>query len=833
MFKFLPRFWIWTRTFSIKASRSNRGYSVFELALTLPVILFFAFGAIDVNNAVQSYTAAKQGVTEALRCLYTVNGRCVAPNLTPPGTTTESFWYSQCVTNQPSYLAKNYAAKADWLNGSTITYGNFTATVLGDARFTAPAQTFRAQFPYQASASFAYAMIDAHKPFVTGADPRNPNFVFLNSKGSGYSGSKFVFKPSKAVDRFYNFNGTNAYSHPISFKIPAALFPDPSAGNCFFSNNIDSASGHTPNFGSTCSTNSAEAVVHIKGFKSADQNSGRVGMGLGINGTDQGGQMLHDVGGPDIPREAANFFPRGTGPKYTDFDNDEFKHDQLTVTPDGTMTIDLSIDGDGPGTAGFEVTEVDVYISKFSGPKDLNDPALRIPEISPVSFDCNNKMFPSYFEATPSQKKSYCGIPSTYSLVPDLKIEATQPLPLPFSLGDLSFTQTLSTQHAIDQTVETLMANGYTTEQAQNLIGQYIVANQGDLHDRQFFKSCPAITQTENNGAANYGVQAAASPDGRIRNSSEANAICPVSDPLLQKYSIAPQNISWGEKLAIPPAPQSLSLTLDNCSKQLDLGAELSRYPKLTKPLKEVLPRQYFPLLDVSYSAANTPKMLHQNNPQFNCDGIQYAEMVFDENLSAAHPDSLFVGANRPDYGNCAKDEMRSEAVSYGMPSYSYYEDTSVSLGEIHDNCPPADSRFAACDPCRVGMLATPKHLVNPLPSQNPPAECASLPSGCACAPEFYSFGDGVYDKSIHYDAQAAKHTGFSAVKAAYPRATLNNGDCTGDDCVDLNVDTDTSGPRTLHTVQATIQTPMRLLLGSSVPVTYSASKVFEGDFAK
>ncbi|MGA1192204.1 MAG: TadE/TadG family type IV pilus assembly protein, partial [Bdellovibrionota bacterium] len=62
------------------------GYSLLEVALTLPILFIIMIGAYDVSTAYHGYTALREGVEAANRCTWTTDGKCSSFNLSDGGT---------------------------------------------------------------------------------------------------------------------------------------------------------------------------------------------------------------------------------------------------------------------------------------------------------------------------------------------------------------------------------------------------------------------------------------------------------------------------------------------------------------------------------------------------------------------------------------------------------------------------------------------------------------------------------------------------------------------------------------------------------------------------
>lgn len=81
-----------------------KGFSILEQAIAIPVIVFFALGAVDITNYFKAKSALQEGVKKTLRCLTPLDGECNV--YTPPQTVPAYNIYTSSVT--PTWPDKIY-----------------------------------------------------------------------------------------------------------------------------------------------------------------------------------------------------------------------------------------------------------------------------------------------------------------------------------------------------------------------------------------------------------------------------------------------------------------------------------------------------------------------------------------------------------------------------------------------------------------------------------------------------------------------------------------------------------------------------------------------------
>lgn len=291
-----------TASFKNKSTEPH-GYSFLEQIVILPILLGIIFGAIDINTIIQAHSALTAGLKTALRCVVTVDGRCVNTSAAPAPRLYN--WYGGSANISYSYQLKDYDADVSWISYPTFTATNVQARVLGSVSYSQPA------FNYAARTN--YFLMRALYPYLSGTESRNPRFVYLNQQSVNYPRTPVSTSPANLST--LNLRARAGTNDSLRFQFSFELSDRDQTQQCFqAANGFNTSSGSSqPNTNMPCASSGAvPVIIHLLGDKSVDANTaGQVEI------TVRGPRINRNLGGQEIAANnlpesgASNFVPRG------------------------------------------------------------------------------------------------------------------------------------------------------------------------------------------------------------------------------------------------------------------------------------------------------------------------------------------------------------------------------------------------------------------------------------------------------------------------------------------------------------------------------------------
>jgi len=780
------------------------GFSILEHAIVMPVILFFVVGAIDVNKALQGYTALQEGVRSALRCAFPTDGECVelqAGDRTPV--------YDLYLRPAPSPRWPmdqfDYWGAASWLELPVTEYSDPYTTILNEGRYSIPPRPASLLIPrHPKAAKVQYWIKTAIAPYIKTQGDRitavqSPSFSY--KKGTGRYGADLVV-PLQGKNLRVN-KTTQSDSFTISFQVPP-LSKETENLPCYTSHRLDAPGGsHLPRFSKTCNPNKLTMVLHITGTPTpATETEGRLSLsmrpGTAPEGNSLGGRIFNHE------RWTGNLVPRGIPNNY--YDNDagyvEFnKHGPITVNR-GTkvrLTFSLTHHGDRSKKVGWKGKQVKVFFSRFKLQEQATYPCVNENALNPK--ECHPILPATGKEIPPKAITALTPLPGTTLDIEKRELGCIAP-------GKIDLAQILTTQGISNCTDCSLEFDPEISK----------CAYQSNLAQQKRWQ-CPP----NNKGVAeNPNIQTEA-----------ALAACPLpNDPAIIELNPKDLNLSWSEKVTHNLPIEKFEYIQTDCSKPSeptsnDFPAELKGYQKPIRwGTKKTLPPK--PL----YTYTVSPKTFKEDHPKYNCSAIsiQTEKYNYPINRPPTPPnltkDSLFYGTHKL---SCDWEEaLHAEATAFGLNIAAYFEPDRKLTKTTWVSTEPRLScynRAPNYDHAQDNDTAPPILVKNgPFPKDAFPPKCEN--GKWICSAEFAGFSgenNTTVTRNLEYAARVA---GYSTIQAYLPWTSYN---CDGPNCVNLSVTE--NGPHLAAT--ATLNLPLKTLLGRTITMTYRDHERLEREFSK
>lgn len=840
-----------------KAFALPHGYSMLEQVLLLPILLSLIVAGLDVTRIIQSHTALQEGVRTSLRCVYTVDGKCVS---TSPDLRTRYFNVFEIPT-ESEYLSQmmDYRGRGSWLELPFYTYNNIRATVLGTVNYQDRSrESFDAKrVAYPATFSPSGPLRTARFPYITGTDSRNAEFNYKEAEGTPYKRVQSVNIDSLLL-------GPNNRKETISFTIslPQGLN---SASPCFESQSLDKVTpSHQIKASSHCATDNRATgpfkddlvVLHIKGKSTG---SGRVGLRLLHNynlNTDASGNDIYydaphdrnkdgeinerdsvedrDLGGQrfdglDEGRYNAqsntgtsrNFSPRGAPSAYVDEgfwrNHSEYAHHQYILLRYGVeakIEFDWKSHGDNPENSEgwWHGTVMNVYLPEYINYDE--------------SFKCQNKIPKGAYEkgdiscVLSDQDKNRFPLPPKDQIVVDTKVNVDNSPKA--GLGCFSSYNEMKDALSKMSSSE-LKELGLNDRELANYV---FTSSPGNCASEYIPKNCP-----ENNSGV---LSSEVGSDGKIKNSSTASTICAAPS------EADPDSIYWTQKPITVAESGEFTWTVSNCTATnhtaagVPLPPEIAQFKQLT--FGEIERNVSLEALPLYTGRETSPEEFIKEKTEYNCPGvINTKQVIFDGRGDAnTYPPgtlvqyvergSILSGARPQFLESC--DPMRLRNGATGLDQNAFFEGLEpLYVGESAPYAEPPDdctvfkvSEKRSGAPTALGVFAE-----GALPER-------CFAEGVKCVTQFSHF-EGENSGATTYDFErAVSEWGFREIQAALPKAKFG---CSGPYCVTLNVQEDAEALSSSGSISIPLMYPLKLVLGDTFTVTSRASETAEYNFVK
>lgn len=239
----------------------TRGNYILEFSAVLAVLLPLILGAIDINSALQGYTAVQESITTTSRCVYPTDSACT--NTTAYNQATRYFdWYRGTTQTEYSIPVANYSGTAHWLTGPRYTWDTYSALVYQSVSYDIPMRNYQAfETGMSAAANLQLPVQKSGLPFVTGSNPYAPSGyryrANLSQNFAPVPGVAFVVSNGSTLNKVRRVvnNGVVSYTKAaVEFTVPNWINSDWFQQlYCVKGTTFDTDSpSQTPNFSSTC-----------------------------------------------------------------------------------------------------------------------------------------------------------------------------------------------------------------------------------------------------------------------------------------------------------------------------------------------------------------------------------------------------------------------------------------------------------------------------------------------------------------------------------------------------------------------------------------------------
>ncbi|MCB0332167.1 MAG: hypothetical protein KDD55_01640 [Bdellovibrionales bacterium] len=791
--------------------RSDRGYTLLEQALVLPLLVVLISVAVDVTHVAQSYSALRQGVKTSIRCLYPTDSDCVQVHTSAPNALYEVTRYD--ATDDLFIKQENYEGVGYHIVKPQYTLSNYHALVLGQGNYTETTWTHSAQERFfEGVGSSSSTIVKSFIPYVEGSHLGSLSFKYKNEQGTAYPATFNAQVASlggtllDGADRWVSASNPTRNLGYVEVAMPPAPTPEGYDSNsCYRSNSFNTNQDNQPDLNAPCSSlenflfnqGKTRAVVYLKGNSQGSVDYGEASIGVIIrrwNGSSW--ELYKDIGGRHYTSTAglgrdASLAPRGLF-NLTFADPDIQQYQELTLH----SPINLEYG--------------QTYRFKFTL-NHMGGPAGRV-YYNPTRI----KIFGINFDAN--------GVNSTHACTNAL---------LPHQDGDVAACNTnppvqlTSLNLNYDNVVATGNVQGLGTYNTDVI--NYAQALEDQVqYPQDYFPLTPVATDHERSIACpgagsggNFGVPEQAQ-NGIITNSASAQTICPIPDE--PNYS----NPRWTEVNVVVPGNPTTTWVRDNCSDFPDPKAEL---PELAPYIKLLTDNT------VSYSGNSQEKIYTGQGPadthhpqnviasQYSCNDSLGGEFTLGSQMfSEQEPEGphLFQGYHYP-IGCDYETILRDEAIDLGMDANSYFEAEEPTYGaSIEPTQGVVDC--AVIDPT-TGTRENPVFLGTFLQGDIP-AECYT--PGYVCDISFAGFdGDPSDGNDVELDFEYAAQNYFATeVAVANPTAKFN---CEGQDCYNVAIQADSE----TVTVSGSTQVGLFNIFGAPVelPITYAETETLEAIF--
>lgn len=780
------------------------GHTLLETALVIPVALGIVLGAVDVNHALRTRAALKEGARTALRCLYTTDGVC---------TETANSDFIPLYDVYQTTVSENYVSPLYGFKG-TIRYieppqfeATFEARVLdkGFATLKYYQHTIE-QRRYPAVAPVKTNVLYALYPYVTGTSPENAKLVWRENRNRSYAPivNQDISSISGAAT---NRNRTEVIGRS-TFTVPSPY--DQTLGTCNLSQNFNSSIKSEPDLTKMCSerknysSSSANIVIQVTGDVQGSTNGTTGAIRLFLE--DDQGQTIRDLGGreltPSPGQQDGSLVPRGVPEQYKSDSLDYWEvtgHSPISIKFDKKYRIRLEVEyraGSRRGTFHWHGKRLKIF-----GPK---------------ASVADGGTLPCDYYLLPSEEGNILACKN--SKIPGMG----SPYINDWSTYKTDFSKTI--QSSVSQANTSAILGELQINSDPKDIS---VATNGPFFIEKSF-NCPAPGEN----SINTGVPENPN-DGYIVKSESADEICPANYDQ-GKYELSA--LKWNEKLFALQSDSPVIWTRETCAETTIPNAQIpsifKRYPKLKISNH---PYGYASKLihtGPGYDKEHDPRTIVKDDPSYNCKDMPLTFRAGEritptqEQLKELPADSFFKNFHVSPI-RCErqwKTLVTQEAVKeLQLPENAFFQpDFTGPYGdgllsqEADLNCYEWKSRpGVATDEIYLGRFSKTKL----------PEECKDDKHRCRFALTGFE-GNAGSTTPIADFKKAAEVFAQREIQAINPRARFN---CEDVDCVQIDISTDNE-----HFVaQTKAKVALNILGGAEFPLEYAERQRWESYLSK
>ena len=824
-----------------------------ETAIILPTILAFLFGSIDIANYFRSYNAVKEGVSAGLRCLYPTDAACMTVNV--PKTVLLNDYYIPPIFS-PYF---NYDGMESKLMLPDYEYGPLQAQVLSSVNY----KVNRMQYSLQKMGFNAHGdvkVLAVEFPIMHNS-PNGARFASIEGKGmflpystnglsehrigcnalygkSGFSpeirkeeevyGSiHFTIPPlpervrnesrlREIEDCVVHFRGDPENAHAKRSKCTADDMR--SYARLFFKldGQMESSSSSIKGVGG-----------HLDLFLEYSTNNGTTWNAA--SRTNDASIVKRDLGGQEFNRDNADFYPRG----FTALEAETISTD-LSFEPHGNLYVPWgskarirmrlrrselpNVSCPNDQYIGWNLTKADIRIA--------------LPEVISEAVGCKEMMTRS--ECV--EKKGCSPIAPQNAIA--LQSHSKKVFDLQCNVERAEVLKNIDDPRCFDIAPSVKDIAGTRLSSEEKLEDYRMVSIESSTCGSASATSvCPD----------NYGVTDIATEDKKgtmtIRNSLSAQSICPAQNAV-------PGSEEWSEKIITVDA-ERIKHNAANCTFDPDIPLELSnvsneaaRYKKLLLPTAQ---RSGESQLDTS----NIDPEILKRERIYECPAARVEKRYFQEESRDQFgkeewermQSSAFYGSQRQ-LGCQQENVLKAQAIHVGMSEKSFFfvtKSSPVTDSEYQTSLTSVDS----CMKTRMDTSLISSNLRRKLPG-GPYAEdeipqrcmeassdgerkniCMALPAGVKKLES-----SGSYEVNQGLAAAVATETVKSFLPSIKARPLCK--DVLDKDCLVITIDDPAAkGEDALLTtpfsMRITVQQPLLILGNKPIPVSFSASREWEG----
>lgn len=362
-------------------SATRRGNYLLEFAAVLAALLPVVLGAIDINSALQGYSAVHESAETAARCLYPTDAGC---------TNASAFidvhkfydWYRDSNVTRFRPEKSDYSGKARWLTAPTYSWDTYAARVYTSASYQTPMTNYQRFAPGVEKRGDMQLTVET-KPLPTASGSLNaPSFSYpgYNFPANPPGENRFIVGDNSASGVTVETNRVTLSENNRWVDLEAALPTDWANSawmknlRCFKGASFGSAS---PDFTQGCLRDSANSVRVAFWVNGRCNGSGSKHLTLSIRyqragsatwqeavGTADNGNTV-GLGGQDCSNDVdGGFDPRG----FLNFGGSIWNRTPSSVAalyvPADTVRVRVRVTADTGFTSG---NSYNLYLGEFAG----------------------------------------------------------------------------------------------------------------------------------------------------------------------------------------------------------------------------------------------------------------------------------------------------------------------------------------------------------------------------------------------------------------------------------------------------------------------------------
>lgn len=821
-------------TVSTATRNAERGFSLLEQALVLPVFLLLILAAVDVSRVLQAYSVLDDSLRQSLRCVSAANGECISTT-----DDTRNVTYSVFERDaQFRYLQYEYSGEASWIGAPYLRTTSLQATILDQVHYDIPERAVTAsRTRFSVAGEVGYLAQVAGLPQISG-NATGPFTPQVTQRAAAGTVARPLFSQSiRGVSLALSSSGTgDDFQDSITFTIPrpAALSRIHQNEPCLVADDTQPLPSEWKHCNSLSQFGAAVReqvrdgiaamfrerpaaregadytfiVLDIRGAAAVPTGeSGEVEISLS-----QGGR-IRELGGRIFNASSGgNFVPRGApADSYSDAVRDRYsretqRHQAIVVEYGKPITLAFTLKGaEGAPAAGvvrWDGVELNVYGPQYefrSERAECVEPDGQALRLSSCQIGAET-VCASTFHGSAIRKGS-AAIGSAVGVKESLSLCAG------------------SDVHAA------VAATGASCPQDFSVEGTD--ANRLCSNRQQLSAACPAIGVAAAGGDVNRGVSAvAADENGQrfIRASSAAERICPVPESDREQAS----GLRWTERDEAIPGIEHFSWVMEDCTREEpgpgQIPAAIGQYAKvkITSVLSDAKRKKIL-------TGGVEPNLFRSSHPRYQCTDMVIETRQLNARSPELKPESIFrstaaLGADFQErlFQDASKNHVRAED---NLESGTYFTAEERTIEVVSSRPPPVTGAPYRVDSDASGEW---RKIRDQIPFEEIPAHCRGGDARC------FASASGLTGEARELLPQfeKAELLAYEVLDAMMPGFQRECARDATHACVSFQVRQDAlPSDRTVWMVKGEVNVPLLL---SPAPFRYArvVSQEWEGDFA-